>query len=215
MRVVAATLLIALIAGCRADEAPDGYAAWRELLAAELDRTGADDPADLYKFLFQGVMGPAHAVDSAGEARRRLQDEWDAAGRLAPAGRPPLFVALRPDGRLVRVDLVRLRHLVAAEGPAAGPAALDTLAAAFTRTARRWRGDPDQLAALWSAAVADSALWRGRVAPGALRDLDREVRGVWPLIHHSARYAERWAPHYRVVEAALLPAVWLRAGGRP
>jgi len=219
MHVLGVLLLVSLasagLAAAGPAPGPDDYAAWRPLLADELAGAAIDHPTDLYKFLIQGVLGPGHAVPDAARARARLASEWSATLDLAPAGRAPLLQPLRPDGRLVRVDLVRLRQLVAAEGPGGESAALDTLAAVFVRTAARWPRDPGRLAALWAAAVADTALWAGAFPAASLAELARQVRGTWPTLHHSPSYAARRAPHYRVVETALLPAEWRRAGGLP
>ena len=204
MRIV---LLVAILTavGCGDGAAPDvDYAHWRPLLAAELARAAVDRPDDLYKFLHQGVMGPAHAVPDAAHAIGWLQGEWSETRSLAPQHRPPLLLPLRPDGRLVRLDLVRLRQLVAG----AEPAALDTLAAVFARTAQTWSRQPAQLAALWSAVKADTALWCDHFAAIDLDYLDRELGDSWPAVHHSESYRTRLAPHYRVVDPQLLPPAW-------
>ena len=208
-------LTILVSGGCGRDDhartpRADTYAAWRPLLAAEMAGAGVDRPDDLYKVLHQAVMGPAHAVPDVAHARRWIAREWAEARGLPVAGRPPLLAPLRPDGRLVRIDLVRLRLLVAAAGPDAETAAMDTLAAVFARTARRWERRPEALGRIWGQAVADTALWRGRIAGIDLAHLDREVRPDWPAVHHSDSYRVRRAPHYRVVDPALLPAAWCR-----
>ena len=122
-------------------------------------------------------------------------------GTTAPPPRPPLLVPLRPDGRLVRVDLVRAREMA---GDVRG-----LLAAAQARTAVTWPGDPPLLAALWGEVVADTALWAGRLDPDSLAVLTRTAAAAgWPAVHHGDAYRERWRPHYRVVDPALLPPGW-------
>lgn len=216
MRPIAILLLVALSATAAGQGGPSSadtatYAAWRPLLAAELARGSVDSPRDLYKFLHQGVLGPAHAVPDAAHARGWLDREWAELDELAAAGRPPLLLPLRPDGRLARLDLVRLRDLARGDESTA----LDTVAAAFASTGQRWPRDPELLAGLWTAAVADSALWRGRIAPAELASFTRELEGAWPAVHHSDAYRRRNAPHYRVVDPRLLPAAWRLAEGRP
>ncbi len=217
MRMVAALpflLLVATIAGC-GDDAPLGYDQWRPLLAAELDRALIDSPDDLYKFLHQGIMGPAHAVPDAAHALGWLRREWDELPAVTPDDRPPLLAPLRPDGRLVRLDLARLRDLVAGAEPDAVSAALDTVAAAFVRTSQRWDREPALLADIWSAVKADTALWRGYFTSADLAALERERGHGWPAVHHSDSYRQHHAPHYRVVDPRSLPAVWRETGGRP
>jgi hypothetical protein len=200
--MVPGLVLAVVVAGCGGRET-DPYQQWRPLLAAEIAARGIDRPDDLYKFLHQGVMGPAHAAPDREHALDWLRREWRDARGAAVAGRPPLLAPLRPDGRLVRLDLVRL-------GAAAGhaPAVLDTVADVFVATGARWAGDPELLARLWTAVKADTALWRGHVAAIDLAHFDRELAGGWPAVHHSERYRSRHAPHYRVVDPTLLPEGW-------
>ncbi len=192
---------VALLALMAATAAPD-YAAWRPLLAREMAAHEVRDPHDLYKFLHQGVMGPGHAGVDSTHLRVWLDREWaDLPAGGDAVARPPLLVPLRPDGRLVRVDLVRARDL------AGDPRGL--LAGAQARTAAAWQGDVPLFAALWQAAVADTALWCGRLDPDSLAAFtDRAAAAGWPAVHHGERYRERWQPHYRVVATELLPPGW-------
>jgi hypothetical protein len=178
------------------------YAAWRPLLARELAEHPVLDARDLYKFVYQGVMGPGHAGADSAHVRLWLDREWAELPQDDPAAaRPPLLVPLRPDRRLVRVDLVRARDLA---GDVRG-----LLAAAQARTAAAWQGDPQVFAALWTAVVADTALWAGRLDPDSLSVMTRDAAAAgWPAVHHGDAYRDRWQPHYRVVDPALLPADW-------
>ncbi len=194
-------LCLAFLAAAAVAGGPD-YAAWRPLLVHELAAHEVRDPHDLYKFLHQGVMGPGHAGADSTHLRLWLDREWAALpadGGAAP--RPPLLVPLRPDGRLVRVDLARARDL---SGDVRG-----LLAGAQARTAATWIGDPQTFATLWRAAVADTALWAGRLDPDSLAVLTSDAAAAgWPAVHHSDAYRGRWQPHYRVVDADLLPPEW-------
>jgi hypothetical protein len=197
--------IVAILAGVAAG--PD-YLAWRPLLAQELAVHDVRDPHDLYKFLHQGVMGPGHAGADSAHLRVWLDREWaemPADGDDVVAPRPPLLTPLRPDDRLVRVDLVRLRDLAGDDAAAAR----GLLAAAQAHTAAAWSGEVTILAGLWHAMVADTALWAGRLDPDSLAVLTRETAAAgWPAVHHGDAYRERWQPHYRVVDPALLPPEW-------
>jgi hypothetical protein len=196
--MVASLIFLAAMA---AADGPD-YAAWRPLLAQELAAHPAYDPCDLYKFLHQGVMGPGHAGADSAHLRVWLDREWaELPADDSGLPRPPLLVPLRPDGRLVRVDLVRARAIA---GDVRG-----LFAGAQARTAAAWAGDPLVFAALWRTVVADTALWVGRLDPDSLAALTRDAAAAgWPAVHHGDAYRERWQPHYRVVDPALLPAAW-------
>lgn len=193
------------------------YGEWRPLLGRQLAERRLDDPVDLYKFLFQGVMGPRHAGLTEAAALAWLEREWaelPAAGTDTAAATEPLAEPLRPDGRLVRLNLLPLRELVTAGLPPADRAAAETgarraLARAFAATAREHRPRPRLLACLWTAAVADTSLWRGRLPADSLAALGHRLAAAgWPAVHHGERYVERWRPHYRVVDPRRLPAAW-------
>lgn len=205
---------LALILGSNAGGAAVGedYPSWRPLLVAELAAHAGDiEAADLYKFLHQGVMGPAHAVLDTARARAWLEREWREAVRQPAGDRPPLLASLRPDGRLVRVDLVRLAARAAGGTESA---ARDTLLQAFVRTAADWAGSQAVLSQLWSAALADTVLWQDHLSGDDLLAVDAAVTGQWPAVRHSEAYRERWRPHYRVVDRALVPVSWQEQGGR-
>jgi hypothetical protein len=207
VRIATSMLMLAalVLAGCGggAPEAAD-YQRWRPLLAAELARAAVDRPEDLYKFLYQGVMGPAHAAPSTDHARSWIAREWTESRGLPAMNRPPLLQPLRPDGGLARIDIVRLRQLVGADEAMA----MDDLAEAFVYTADTWTRRPEHLAALWAAVTTDTTLWRGHFAAIDLEHFERERAGAWPAVHHSDSYRARMAPHYRVVDPTLLPAHW-------
>ncbi len=201
-----------------ATELDDLYAAFRPLLARELEERRVDDPADLYKFLYQAVMGPAHAGLTEAGAREWLDREWEemAGEPASPADGWPLWEPLRPDGQLGRLHLQPLRRLLA-EGVPAGErsaseaAARERLAGAFAHTAVQWRPEPGILRGLWARVAVDDSLWSRCFSVEQVTRLSGELSAAgWPAVHHSRSYGERWRPHYRVVAKVLLPAAWRR-----
>jgi len=197
----------------------DLYATYRPLLVRELEELAIDQPADLYKFLYQGVMGPAHADVSEAAALSWLQREWQqilAQSGKAVRDRLPLCVPLRPDSQLVRIHLEPLAELVTAGVPPTEREQIlaltwERLALAFSRTATTWAPDLRMLRGLWERIVADHPLWVEHFTPQALADFTREVNDAgWPPVHHSDAFRTTWDPHYRVVARSQLPPTWTR-----
>ncbi|MFH1844987.1 MAG: hypothetical protein ABIF77_17495 [bacterium] len=201
------------------------YAGFRPLLHHELESRQVASPDDLYKFLFQGVMGPAHAHIDEDLARGWLEREWDELPSIRGTRPPgsasgpaaadsPLLELLRPDHQLVRVNLHPLRELVRLEVPedhwdSVESAARERLAVAFARTADLWASDLLELRTVWALVVADSALWSAFFTATELAEFTRQVESAgWPAVHHSNSYETRWSPHYRVVALELLPPSW-------
>jgi len=195
--------------------APAPPESWLAPLAAHLDAHPQARAADVYKFVHQGVFGPAHAVSSAIAARAWLDDEIAAiesrpsaetprapiaqpAPALATGAQPePLIEFLADQPRLIRVNL---RPFLAAHGDRA------RLIDAFVASAARVAGDPAVMRSRLDAAVALLGSRNQREFAQDLRELAIKMADAgYPAIHHSERYVAAYHPAYRVVLAALLP----------
>lgn len=200
MAALAHLLFWAAAAGADAPAgvSPEALAAYaRTALAAE-PSAGVEDA---YKWLFQATRGGEHSAPSEEAARKWLEKEW--AGLGPPLPGEPLVVPLRPDGKVVRLNL---RPFKEAGGDP------EALLRAFLESARAFREEPGLFVAAWRA--FGRALPRdgagGRNA-GAFAELDRDAeRAGWPARHHGALYAAARKPAYRVLTgeaaAALAPA---------
>jgi hypothetical protein len=218
----------------RSAESPDPADSWaalyaevRPLLQVEITERDVTDPADLYKFLFQGVMGPAHAIDDEKEALAWLREEWAQLPPLAElrlqaargAPLPPILEPLRADGQLVRVNLVPLWLAVTEGVPPAEwenvtALAQERLAHAFAKTAQGWLAELGVLRALWGRVQIDTRLWQGAFSAENMQQFSVEIeRAGWPAVHHTDLYVARWNPHYRVTAPALLPPSWREFAG--
>ncbi len=164
-----------------------------QLLSSHFARYPAMQLDDIYKLLHQAALGPGHAVDNAGAARRRLDEEW--AGLDATPGEP-IQDLISPDGRLARVHL---RAYKAAAGN------LDALHRAFVETANAYPASPDKLAK-FCGCLGDLAAAGGIPfeRTNVLAFFDNVVRNGYPAIHHSATFRDAYRPAYRVVAIDLL-----------
>lgn len=149
-------------------------------------------PADLYKLLHQGWLGPSHMAPSIEDARRYLDEERS---RLTSEGfGAPRSEALPGPHGLVRVHL------------RAWPAERDEmLVLAFVATAERVVPDPEGLGRQLIGVGAhleklelpfDEDTWRAYV--------DARVAEGLPAVHHSEGYRTRYEPAYRVVLRSLV-----------
>ena len=167
---------------------------WEELLRDHLARYPLAQAEDVYKFTHQSVFGPAHAIPSAAEARRYLDDEL-ASLAPGPPDEPPAD-RLGDDPPLVRLNL---RPYVAAGGD------IGALVDAFAATANLVHGDPAAMAHRLDEAVAVlRALNRAgdAMALGALAAA--QAPKGFQALHHSTAYRAAYAPAYRVVSSTLL-----------
>ena len=161
------------------------------LVHGHLLRYPAAEPRDIYKLLYQGVLGPEHLIDSEDEFAAKLRAEFDAA---VPDENEPLWEPLRPDGLLGRLNLRPFK----ARGGDPG-----RLVEACLRTAcMRW-GTPEDLKRAWDTftILARQGTWPS-IPPGRVDMLTRYlILHGYPPMHHSTMYKRSYAPAYRVVAA--------------
>jgi len=160
---------------------------------------------DIYKLVHQGVFGPGHIITSAARARRALNEEMAALEVQCPGSEvqsqsKPEFEPIDPDGELVRV---KLKPLVAAQCKMQSAECkmqnAGWLAEALVESARRVKGNPEQMGRRLAAAVR----WCRKNLPQQAAELERlatqaEESG-YPAFHHSPAYSRAYRPAYRVV----------------
>ncbi len=172
----------------------DSPAAVARLIDDHLARYPAMEPADVYKLLYQGVLGPEHLIASPEAFAARLRAEYDAA---PPDEAEPLWEPVRPDGALGRVNLRPFK---------AGGGDIERLIAACLETAGRAWGTPAELRAAWATFVelCQSGRWAAFSLAGVLALSARLEAKGYPPVHHSAAYRQVYRPAYRLVMRAHL-----------
>jgi hypothetical protein len=147
---------------------------------------------DAYKWLFQATRGAEHALGDRKMVTAWLDEEW--AGLKAPIPGEPLFVNLRPDGKLVRLNLRPFR--------AKGGTKSEVLKL-FLHAGTQIKGSKADFEKVWSALGRDlQASQNERVGTLTYADwtkLDRKTRqNGFPAIEHSPAYERARKPSYRL-----------------
>ncbi len=146
---------------------------------------------DAYKWLFQATLGGEHAVSSPDEARAWMDEEWRTLG--PPRHGEPMTVRLRPDGKLLRVNL---RPYKAAGG------SKEALLRVFVRSAHEFHSTKKAFVREWKALGVELTPHPiGNLTEAAWKRLDTETTSGYPAIEHSDAYLKNQKPAYRVVEA--------------
>ena len=168
-------------------------AAFRRILATQMERYPRLQVQDLYKLIHQAAMGSEHAARDEAAARQWLESELS---RLGDGPEEPEVESISPDGAIVRVHL---RPYAASGGDPL------RLLAAFLGTARKYKGDESRLRRYWDCA---EEMCRSGELPFREEELRRffaDMKGQgYPAVHHSKEYAEAYRPAYRVVARAFL-----------
>jgi hypothetical protein len=166
---------------------------WIILLDKHINRRPLIKPGDIYKLLYQGILGPEHLVDSPSAFAKRLLGEFKA---LSPNLDDPFLEAIHPYKTLLRINLRPFK--------AAG-LELDSLMDACLQTAARSWGAPEQLRSLWESVVS---IYRQRLM-AAFTPEEMDDFAVWlashdyPAVHHTQAYRQAYQPAYRLVAADL------------
>lgn len=159
------------------------------LIDGHLARHRAMEPRDVYKLLYQGVLGSEHFVASAEDFAARLRAEYEA---VFPDEGEPLREAVRPGGELMRLNLRPFK---------AGKGDVDRLITACLQTAERTWGTPEELRVAWATFVelCRAGTWEGFPAAEVLAFSAWLEEQGYPPVHHSARYTMAGKPAYRLV----------------
>lgn len=173
------------------------------LLAGHLARHRAMKPCDVYKLLYQGVLGaehlfqvgfrPGHTTDFAERLRAEYAD-------LPAAEDDPLWEEVRPDGELGRIHL---RPFKAHGGD------LERLIAACQQTAEQTWGTVKELREVWALFVdrCRAGRWREFPLPEVLAFSAWLEEQGYPAVHHSPEYRKANRPAYRLLARAFCPEV--------
>ncbi len=168
--------------------AKEGTPDWSKLVRRHLDLRPETRAQDIYKLVYQGVMGTEHAVSDSAAVLGRLALELKS---VEASKSEPLFEPIHPTGLLVRVNL---RPFKAAGGSA------QALGTCFLQTAKFIHPSPARLGEILKS-LGKADLGNKRLSSRFRRFVSRMSRHGYPALHHSDEYRERYKPAYRVVSS--------------
>jgi hypothetical protein len=145
---------------------------------------------DAYKWLFHATLGGEHAVTDDSGPRQWMEREWKGLGRPLP--KEPEVQSLRPDGKIVRINL---RPFKGRGGES------EMLLAIFVESAKRFRSDKKEFVREWmSLGDALRSKPQGKLTLRTWSKLDQEMKPLgYPAVHHSQAYETAYRPAYRVI----------------
>jgi hypothetical protein len=146
---------------------------------------------DVYKLLYQGVMGSEHLMPSIEEYSSSLASEY---GSIQPDATRQLFEPVRADGKLFRINLGPLKTR---------GIGLAGLISPLIHTTQVVRGTKNELENTWNTFI--ELCLQGYVVCFDLEEVERFTGQVeqlgYPAVHHSERYTRAYQPSYRLVAA--------------
>jgi len=155
------------------------------------------EPRDVYKLLYQGVLGPEHNIVNEGAFRERVLAEF---APLDARQDEQLCESVRPDGLLLRINL---RPFKFRNGD------LESLIAACLWAGRKEWGEPEELKLAWDtfSGLCQEGRWPG-FGPASVSECSvwLKARG-YPAVHHSSAYRSCYQPSYRLIAKTALRAL--------
>lgn len=166
---------------------------WIDLLNRHLTWYPRMELRDVYKLVYQGVMGSEHQISSPQGFTNYLVEEFEPL-RPDPTGR--LLEPIRPEHSLFRINLCPYKAL---HQP------VDLLVPALLETARSSKGELGVFKATWIGFI--QACEQGQVSifeGGEIHEFTAWVDGLgFPAVHHSETYSLSYTPAYRLISERL------------
>lgn len=168
-----------------------------DLIDQHLQRYPRMEARDVYKLLFQGVLGSEHLIASPESFAQYLKEEFSQVGMAISE---PVFDAIRPDERLWRVNLRPYRD--------AGGTFPNLLEAALLTGRMSWQSQRT-FCAIWDRFLdlCVHQQWPSLQLEAAQEFHLVVVQHGFPAVHHSSAYGEAYHPAYRLVAAEFKPAL--------
>jgi hypothetical protein len=174
-----------------------------EIILKHLNWYPMMQPRDVYKLVFQGVMGSEHLISSPEGFIKYLDEEFEP---LLPEPKGRLFEPIRPDQTLLRINLRPYKALQLGTGILIPP---------LLETARAFLGDPSQLQVVWMGFVHSCE--QGQITHfdiAEIHQLTAWLEGLnFPAIHHSEIYNQEYQPAYRLISAQFAHQLGYRHAG--
>ena len=154
---------------------------------------------DVYKLLYQGVMGAEHLMPSREEYTRYLEAEFEP---LQPDPTERLLEPVRPDGALYRLNLRPYK---------AHQLELDQLISYLLETAQIIKGTKSELITIWQKFCQLCMHGHMRIFdPADIEPFTRWLEHVeYPALHHSEAYGREYRPAYRLIATKFLQTLVL------
>lgn len=163
---------------------------WIPLIEQHLQKRPGMALQDVYKLLYQGVLGPEHIIETAESFKARLRSEWE----HLPAGpEDELLESIRPDQTLARINL-RAYRAAGGSLEQLAEACLDTAGSSFQAI-----GDLQEIWRSLSRYFLENHLYgfSNQEIQSFSRWLDENN---FPPVHHSEIYRQMYRPAYRLIQ---------------
>lgn len=158
---------------------------------------------DIYKLLYQGVMGAEHLVPSTEEFARKLDSEFD---RLLPDPYGRLLEPVRADQSLLRLNLRIYKSQLGK---------IEALVPPLLETAYSGTSNPGELRSAWMGFVGscEQGILLGDKTAEIHQFTSWLEKSGFPPVHHSKVYRRQYQPAYRLISSQSIGQLGLGYAG--
>lgn len=177
-----------ILFSCNSMKVDDTICSWESLIKMHLMHYPDMRADDIYKLVFQGVMGPGHLGTDFQKILNYLNREIS---QIEAAQQIKLVENISPDSSYIRINLKRFKY----DGLSS-----DKFAAIIIKSSQN---SPENLAPfieIWTGIAKRIENGKLSIDQGAFGKFNQYIiENNYPVIHHSRDYIEKYSPSYRVV----------------
>ncbi len=190
MRFLESAFLLGILLIMPANCQKTSQDSWQDVLKSHLKTYPESQPQDIYKFVYQGVMGPNHLNTSKEKMQNYLHSEFQ---KISTDTNMPLTEKISPHNRYIRINL---KHFKAINGD------IEKLSTILYQSCRP-ESRKDLMKALQQITTlisTETVAYNKSLWNDYLKEI-KEKNYFTP--HHSKQYIEHYDPAYRVVSKSL------------
>jgi len=186
--IIITMMLTMILFACNSMKVSETVRSWESLIKMHLMHYPDMQADDIYKMVYQGVLGPGHLGNDFQKILNYLNREMS---QIEAISQMKLIENIAPDSSYIRINLKRFKY----DGLSS-----DKLAAIITKSARNSPKNPEHFREIWIGITKRVKNGQLSVNQGAFSKFNQYViENNYPVIHHSKDYIEKYFPSYRVV----------------
>ena len=164
---------------------------WEKIIEYQLEKYPKMEPVDLYKFIYQGIMGPAHLGTTYEKIRTYLTKELDGlTGQEAQ-----MVERISGDNKYIRIDLYAFKN--AGGDP-------DSLAKLVLKSCQKTKQKQAKLIRCLEIAARVIKNKQTTLSYQNFQKYKAKIRrDNFPVPHHSTTYIANYKPAYRVISSRI------------
>jgi len=182
------TILVVFLFSCNSKNINKTNHQWESLIIMHMTQYPDMQVDDIYKMVYQGIMGPGHLGSNPGIILEYINREMS---RIETSQQENLIENISPDSEYIRINLKRFKSEQLSP---------DTLAVIIVKSGCNAPEKLKHFITIWSHVEELVEAGRLPIDKTDFQTFNRfVVENNYPVIHHSKKYLQQYSPAYRVV----------------